>query len=207
MRDQQTGLRLLKSWRSLPTEASHTNRTFEPRGYFTVPDGTDVSPFLNATDTQQTDVPWDALGDMSIASGRINPGVVSWIHYHPVLTQVTYVVSGRLVVLMRGARDPAPYSLELENGQAAITGPGTFFQVRNASYDVVEVLYIASPAYIFEIEGGRVLHDDAVLVAKSWEELPSSGVPAAHPTTNEAWTARRAEAKRRLAKRKGIQVP
>lgn len=52
-------------------------RTFERRGFFTVPDGTDVSPFLNATDSQQSDVPWGALGDMSVAAGRINPGVAS----------------------------------------------------------------------------------------------------------------------------------
>jgi hypothetical protein len=34
-------------------------RVFEPRGFFTVPDGTDVSPFLNATDSKQPHVPWE----------------------------------------------------------------------------------------------------------------------------------------------------
>ncbi len=34
------------------------NRVFEARGYFTVPDGTEVSPFLNASDVMQKDVPW-----------------------------------------------------------------------------------------------------------------------------------------------------
>jgi hypothetical protein len=66
---------------------------FEPRGYFTVPDGTDVSPFLNATDVNQRDVPWGALGEMSIASGRIKPGVNSWVHIFPAVTQVTYLLS------------------------------------------------------------------------------------------------------------------
>jgi hypothetical protein len=36
------------------------NRVFQPRGYFTVPDGTAVSAFLNATDATQDDVPWGA---------------------------------------------------------------------------------------------------------------------------------------------------
>ncbi len=53
------------------------NRVFQPRGYFTVPDGTEASPFLNATDVMQDDVPWDALGETSIVSGRISPKVHS----------------------------------------------------------------------------------------------------------------------------------
>ena len=55
------------------------NRIFKPRGFFTVPDGTQVSPFLNATDTTQTDVPWGSLGNMSVVVGRIDimPGLSS----------------------------------------------------------------------------------------------------------------------------------
>jgi hypothetical protein len=48
------------------------NRVFLPRDFFTVPDGTDVSAFLNATDLTQ-DVPWGALGEMSIAAGCVRP--------------------------------------------------------------------------------------------------------------------------------------
>src|SRR5687767_3405570 len=107
------------------------NRRFEPRGYFTVPDGTHVSAFLNSTDVTQNDVPWNALGDMSIASGRIGPGVVSWIHAHPALTQVTYVVSGALTVHMKRPDETSAYPLTLSRGQAVVTPPGTFFQLDN----------------------------------------------------------------------------
>jgi hypothetical protein len=47
------------------------NRIFTAGHYFTVPDGTDVSPFLNATACEQSDLAWGALGDMSIAAGRL----------------------------------------------------------------------------------------------------------------------------------------
>lgn len=50
------------------------NRIFEPGGYIVVPDGTEVSPFLNASDLNQQNVPWGALGEMSIAAGRGRPG-------------------------------------------------------------------------------------------------------------------------------------
>jgi len=109
------------------------NYVFEPRGYFDVPDGTEVSPFLSATDVNQTDVPWGLLGEMSIAAGRIGPGVQSWIHVHPVITQVTYLVSGDLTIRMKDPSTMNPYDLDLRPGQAVVTEPGTLFQLRNAS--------------------------------------------------------------------------
>lgn len=182
-------------------------RIFEPRGFFTVPDGTDVSPFLNATDSSQTDVPWGTLGDMSIAAGRINPGVVSWIHCHPVLVQVTYVTSGGLTVHMKEPGDSAPYRLNLQNGQATVTGAGTWFQLQNSSETPAEVLYIVSPAYVFEMQGDRIVHDDAVLVAESWEEVAAiKGVGANAEAIYEA-RACHEEAKRRLAKHNGVASP
>lgn len=65
------------------------DQIFSPRGFFTVPDGTDVSPYLNASDVMQDDVPWGLLGEMSIAAGRIRPGVHSGVVIHPAVTQVT----------------------------------------------------------------------------------------------------------------------
>ena len=94
------------------------NRVFEPQGFFTVPDGTDVSPFLNATDIKQADVPRGVLGDMSIAAGRVRPGLCSAVHIHPVVTQVTYVVSGRLTVRMKEDGANEFYDLALKPGQA-----------------------------------------------------------------------------------------
>ncbi len=180
------------------------NRIFEPRGYITVPDGTDVSAFLNATDATQENVPWGALGEMSIASGRIGPGVHSWVHVHPAVTLVTYSVSGSLTARMKDVATPRPYDLQLRAGQATVSEAGTLLQLRNDSLEVAEVLYIASPSYVFEKDGESVVYDDAILVSKSWEELEAADyeVPALRVSADEA-RARRAEARRRLASKRG----
>ena len=47
------------------------NKVFKAERFFTVPDGTDVGPFLNASDTNQKGVPWGALNEVTIAAGRI----------------------------------------------------------------------------------------------------------------------------------------
>ncbi len=184
------------------------NRIFKPRGYITVPDGTKVSAFLNATDTSQPDVPWGALGEVSVASGRIDAGVSSWIHSHPAVMQITYLVSGRLTIRMMDASVAEPYSLDLQPGEAVLSEPDTLFQLQNTSETAAEVLYIVSPSYVFEMEGDRVIHDDAILVSETWEELEAAKyeVPTLQVTAYEA-TARRTEAKRRLAVRKGPKPP
>ena len=150
------------------------NRIFQARGYTTVPDGTDVSAFLNATDTTQDDVPWGALGEMSIASGRIGPHVHSWVHVHPAVTQVTYLLAGKLTVRMKDTAAVEPYDLPLAVGQAVVVGPGTLFQLRNFSEVTAEVLYIVSPSYVFEKECGEVRYDDAIRLTRTWEELAAS---------------------------------
>jgi len=147
------------------------DRIFEAGSYFRVPDGTDVSAFLNATDTTQTDLPWGALGDLSIAAGRVPAGVHSWVHVHPVVTQVTYVVGGRLTVRMKDGGRPGFYDNTLISGQAVVAQPGTLYQLRNDADLDADVLYIVSPSYIFHMDGDEVLYDDAVLVARTWEEL------------------------------------
>ena len=184
------------------------NRIFQARGYFTVPDGTDVSPFLNATDVNQDDVPWGALGEMSIAAGRIGPKVHSWVHIHPAVTQVTYVRSGGLTVRMKDASSSEPYDLAVQAGQAVVSQPGTLFQLRNDGETAAEVLYIVSPSYVFEMEAGEVKHDDAILVARTWEEVAASNydLPALTVGHYEAG-ARRAEALRRVGTRKGVVTP
>jgi|GEM_PF-325551 len=181
------------------------NRIFQARGHFAVPDGTDVSPFLNATDVSQDDVPWGALGEMSIAAGRIGPRVHSWVHIHPAVTQVTYVRSGSLTVRMKDIASPEAYDLALEPGQAVVSQPGTLFQLRNDSETAAEVLYIVSPSYVFEMEEGEVKHDDAILVARTWEEVAAANydLRALQADPYEAG-ARRAEALRRVGMRKGV---
>jgi mannose-6-phosphate isomerase-like protein (cupin superfamily) len=179
------------------------NHVFGPRGYFKVPDGTDVSPFLNATDVNQTDVPWGALGEMSIASGRIDPGVNSWVAMRPATTEVTYLLSGRLTIRMKDANAAEPYDLNLQPGQAVISEPGTLVQFRNISDAVAEVLYITTPTYVFETEGDEIFYDETIIIAPTWEQLEVAGydVPALRYSATER-LARREEALRRLAARK-----
>jgi mannose-6-phosphate isomerase-like protein (cupin superfamily) len=167
----------------------------------TVPDGTQVSAFLNATDSSLDDVPAGLLDAMSIAAGRIAPGVRSWIHAHPALSQVTYVVSGALTVKMKDPREPEPYLLEVPAGSGVVTQPGTLLQLRNESTRHVEVLYIVSPSYVFEVgEDGRVSHDDSILVAEDWAELgPGEWDAYATDEALRAARTRRTEALERLA--------
>lgn len=180
------------------------DRIFAPRDFITVPDGTQVSAFLNATDESQEDVPWHVLGESSIAAGRIEPGVSSSIVVHPALAQVTYGISGTLRIWMRDAKGGEPYCLALEPGRAVVSEPGTLLQLVNDGDAAAEVLYIVSPSYVFEKSGDEILHDDAIPVARTWDELKSRGDegPALQVTAYEA-RALRAEALRRIAARRG----
>lgn len=182
-------------------------KIFRPIGYITVPDGTAVSGFLNATDAQQRDVPWGSLGELSIAAGRILPGVHSWIHVHHVVTQVTHLVSGTLGVRMQEPVDAEPYDLQLEAGQSVVTQPGTLLQLRNDGAVAADVLYVVSPPFVFEVDDAGVRYNDAWCVAKTWEELSERGrdIDVFRVTRYEAG-ARREESMRRLAHQKG-QVP
>jgi mannose-6-phosphate isomerase-like protein (cupin superfamily) len=174
------------------------NRIFRPRGFLKVPDGTEVSAVLNATDSSQSDVPWGALGNMSIAAGRIEPGTASAIRVHAVVTQVTYVVSGTLSVRMQDEGDDQPYELHLAPGDAVLATPLTLFQIQNRGNSVAEVLYLVSPPYVSEMMGQDVAYDDAVILGTTWK----SPATASAPNTYEVRAAR-SEALRRLAVRKG----
>ena len=123
---------------------------------FRVPDGTLVSRFFHRLD------------DFSIAGGTIEPGTTSRIHVMPFVTQLTFLRSGELQVRMKSSRDPAPYTLALRPGEAALTERGTFFQLVNSTQKTCEVLYIVSPAYVFERDG----YNDAVLV-EDWQQAAS----------------------------------
>jgi hypothetical protein len=54
-------------------------RIFEIEEPFSVPDGTLVSPFLNAKDTK-SGLPFDLLDGVSVAAGIIEPQTRSKIH-------------------------------------------------------------------------------------------------------------------------------
>ncbi|MCP5060090.1 MAG: cupin domain-containing protein [bacterium] len=142
---------------------------------------------------------------MSIAAGAIGPRVSSWIHRHPAVTQVTYVVSGQLLIWMKEEDGGKPYSLRIRPGQAVVSQPGTLFQLCNEGDEPAQVLYIVSPSYVFEMDGDTVVYDDAILVARTWDEFERAGgdLPGLRVDAYQA-RAERAESERRIAASKGI---
>jgi hypothetical protein len=135
-----------------------------------VPDGTRVFSLLNCRDST-SGLPGNLLEDFSLAAGEIEPYRHSKIHVMPLVTQVTFVLQGKLEAWMKEADQPVPYSLRLEAEQAILTRPGTFLQFRNHTPAPCRVLYIVSPAYVFLMEEGRVAYDDSVVLEEDWEEL------------------------------------
>ena len=164
---------------------------------FRVPDGTLVFPFLNSKDSS-SGLPFDLLDGFSLAAGTIEPKTSSKIHLMPFVTQVTFVRRGHLQVRMKGPLDDDCYSLNARTDEALLTEPGTFFQLINDGKDSCEVLYIVSPAYIFEISNGQVVYDDSVVLEEDWDDLKSSGW---HPAVQLPALEQRPQAEHRLATR------
>jgi hypothetical protein len=147
-------------------------RIFQAGEMFPIPDGTLVSPFLNPLDANQNDLPAGLPPSLSMAAGQLNPGVQSKIHVHPFVSVVTWVVEGRLEVRMKGQRDTAPYSLGVPRQHAVLTEALTLFQLINSSEsEAVRVLYIVTPAYVFDLEGDKVIYDDAFVLDHTWNEI------------------------------------
>src|SRR4051794_29296015 len=86
---------------------------------FKVADETYVFPFLNANDAK-SGLPPGLLDAFSLAVGEIEPGCSSKIHVHPVVTQVTMVLDGRLEVRLRDETTPDPYEIQLGQHEAAL---------------------------------------------------------------------------------------
>jgi hypothetical protein len=172
-------------------------RIFEIAEPFRVPDGTLVSPFLNAKDTE-SGLPFDLLDGVSVAAGSLEPQTRSKIHVMVFVTQVTFVRRGKLEVWMKSEEDLEPYALRLEEDQATLTRPGTFFQLVNNDPEPCQVLYIVSPAYVFEVLNGAVLYDDAIVLEENWEDLRAAGW---RPSVKFPTWEQRQEALRRQAKR------
>lgn len=175
------------------------HRVFSITSPFRVPDGTWVSPFLNAKDSQ-SDLPFDLLDGFSLAAGMIDANSCSKIHVMPLVTQVTFVRSGSLAVRMKGPNDAEPYLLRLTGGQAILTEPGLFFQLINESSERCEVFYIVSPAYVFEMSNhGKVIYDDSVVLRENWNDLAAAQWQLSQTLPTPA---QRQAALRRLAQRK-----
>lgn len=142
-------------------------RIFNIQETFRVCDGTLVSPFLNAKDAM-SNLPFDLLDGFSLAAGEIEPGKTSRIHVMPHVTQVTFVWQGNLEIRMMEPGDDKPYCRELVTGQAALTEPGTFLQFANPSDKSCHVLYIVSPAYVFD-----EAYDDSIYFEYTWDQPES----------------------------------
>jgi hypothetical protein len=175
------------------------NKTFFPHDWLTVPDETELAAFLNATDSTNTELAWQGLGDVSIAAGRIRGNTQSWVHMHPVVTVIIYVTSGELRIRMKDSVEERAYDIRLHSGQAGVAEPGTLMQLCNDGSAMAEVLYIVSPSYVFELDNGEVKYDDAVLIARTWNEVENQHDIEALQLSRQDVLARREQAKRRLA--------
>ena len=157
----------------LPGFTSASENIFSLNNWFPIPDGTLLSPFFNPKDSM-SGLPWDLTDAFSVAAGEI--GEEASIVYNPVVMQLTYVLSGRLEAVVKSQEDPSALTYFLEANQAVLIGAGSFFQLRNAGEHPCLVLYIVSPAYVFETDGeGTVVYDDTLLIGHSWEELEGCG--------------------------------
>lgn len=174
------------------------NRVFRIPAAHRVPDGTLVSAFLNARDNT-SGLPFDLLEGFSIAAGTIEPGSCSKIHVMPFVTQVTFVRRGTLTVRMRDAGDAAPYVLAVGADEAVLTPAGTLVQLANDAAAACDVLYIVSPAYVFEAVDGRVIYDDSLVLEADWDALDPSHARA---STGLQTRERRLQALARLAARR-----
>src|SRR5262245_3846851 len=149
------------------------DRTFKTNNFFRVPDGTLVSPFLNSKDNQ-SGLPFNLLDGFSIAAGIVDPQSQSKIHVMPFVTQVTFVRRGTLKVKMKAPEDNQPYKITLSSDEAVLTKPGTLFQLINEGFESCATLYVVSPAYLFEMSGGKVIYDDSHVLEENWEHLAKS---------------------------------
>lgn len=176
------------------------NRIFTASEGFVVPDGTIVHSVLDAAALGREAGEWAEA--MSLAVGCIPPHTASKIHLHPVVTQATWVISGRLTVTMKDSASDAPYALDLVAEQAALALPGTFFQLINRSDVECRVLYIVVPAFVYEVgAGGEVLYNDALVFDLSWDELAAAGWAPAQLHDVEVIRAARRVAQDRLRSR------
>ncbi|MBS0653284.1 MAG: hypothetical protein JSR39_07125 [Verrucomicrobia bacterium] len=150
-------------------ECSEDQEVFSIRNWIEVPDGTLVAPFFNPKDCT-SHLPWDLIDEVSIAAGEIRKETM--IHTMPLVTQIVFVLSGSLEVIIKEAKDDLPKVLHAEANEAVLTKAGSLFQLRNRGEGSCRVLYIVSPAYLFEMdEAGSVVYDDAFIVKESWEQL------------------------------------
>ncbi|MBT8440051.1 MAG: hypothetical protein KJO91_10015 [Gammaproteobacteria bacterium] len=177
-------------------QVNDMKKIYKPGKLFRIPDGTLLSPFINPKDSM-SDLPFDLIDGFSIAQGVVEADKRSKIHVHPHVDQVIYVLSGNISLKMKGAVDKEPYILTLSVNQSAISVGGDFFQLVNESDKDCHVLYIVSPAYLFELRGEEVIYDDSIILNQSWDELKAlDWSPSELADDNNSKAARKASFER-----------
>lgn len=155
------------------------NRLFKKTNYIPpdITDGTKIFPFLNPKDSE-SGLPFHLFDGFSIAAGEIEYGHPSKVHFHPFLTQVTFVADGKLDIRMKDTLDDTllstsrPYKQTVEKDQAIVTRPKAFLQLTNPQKLTCKVLYITAPEYLFEMNAqNEALYDDAIILEETWEQL------------------------------------
>ncbi len=140
---------------------------FSPQESFLLPDGTYLSHI-----TQDTTLPAGFTQNVSLALGRIPPHSQSLIHFHPCVTQLTFVLAGNLTVRMRGFNEKDFYELTAKQNDSIMTETQTFFQLINQTDELISVLYLVNPGFLLEFDSnGEVIYNDAIIVGDNWQEL------------------------------------
>lgn len=101
---------------------------------------------------------------------------------------------------MKDAQTEHPTVDILESRQAILTKPGTLVQFRNLGNTACQVLYIVSPAYLFEMdEKGTVVYDDSFIVEENWDQLKLQNWKPTGITSAENQKVAREESSKRIA--------
>lgn len=146
------------------------NRIYRIEKGIVVPDGTEVFEIIGPVQSSKTGLP--IVEEQSLAFGKLDPGEKSSVHVHPIISHLTWVVSGTLTVGMKDPASKEMYYINVRPRETLLTQPGTYFQLLNNSSDVVEILYIVSPAFIYEVaDDGTVLYNDQIVLDMDWEQL------------------------------------
>lgn len=182
-------------------------RIFKKGKGIIVPDGTKVFPFLNPKDST-SGLPWDLLEGFSLAAGEIPPNTRSQPHIHLHVTHVTFVAEGTLTVRMKDQDSSRPCRLTVQPQKAVLTRPGSFFQLINLTRTLCKVLYIVSPAYLFEKDNNtkKIIYNDALVFDEAWEQLAKMNWN--HPCLMDPKNSKRArdESYLRLARSKRLKI-
>jgi mannose-6-phosphate isomerase-like protein (cupin superfamily) len=146
------------------------NRIYKIENGVVVPDGTTVYEIIGPIQSKKAGLP--IIEEESLAYGELDPEEKSNVHVHPIITHLTWVVSGKLTVGMKDKRSDKMYFIDVAPNETVLTEPGTFFQLINNGSEICKVLYIVAPAFIFEIDdAGTILYNDQIVLDFDWDEL------------------------------------